>query len=291
MVCLFFNDCLPDDRPLDTYVAALQNTLNAYIDLTRKGHELCVITASHQDTLLITPDISLKICILRIPDRDKRTYALRLFSKYPIGNFYDEMAYAEKLLETPYYIEVEGKSKDATNLAIIAYFDDIIFTLGLCKELSKNQLKLHNCDDSSIDVLNLHGESLNTEFIDNILTQRQNEQKDLLTRILEHIQGEAYQSYIDHFYKIGILSQKSILSAFTTAIKENKLFPIHTDNKLLKDVTPDNAKKGRMYELRIYSPVALRVYFYQKNGKIYLVDVCGKAGNQDADIKRAYHKI
>ena len=68
------------------------------------------------------------------------------------------------------------------------------------------------------------------------------------------------------------------------------LNPIKADDKIIRDVTPDNGKKGSMYELRIFSPMVIRVYFAQKDGIIILINLGGK-NSQSLDIKRAYERL
>lgn len=64
---------------------------------------------------------------------------------------------------------------------------------------------------------------------------------------------------------------------------------------MIKDVSPDeNKKESKIYELRIFSPLALRVYFYVKESTVLLAQISYKAdsneynNSQGRDIKKAH---
>ena len=69
--------------------------------------------------------------------------------------------------------------------------------------------------------------------------------------------------------------------------------------KIINDVTPDNnTKKARVYELRVYQPKAIRVYFFEYEGIVYLAKLEYKSSykeedstSQTKDIKRALTTI
>lgn len=84
--------------------------------------------------------------------------------------------------------------------------------------------------------------------------------------------------------------QKSIIDEFIKAKERNLRTPFYPDNNIIKDVTQDNFIH-KIMELRIYNPVATRVYFNEKNGLVSLLSIDQKSNaNQSIDIKQAYEK-
>lgn len=83
-------------------------------------------------------------------------------------------------------------------------------------------------------------------------------------------------------------AQASIIEEFKKARKRNLKTPYFPDTKIIKDVTKES-HKCKVLELRVYSPVALRVYFNETNGITNIADVEQKSNpNQDDDINQAY---
>ncbi len=292
MTFLFFNDCLPDGRCIHEYSAALHESLIAYKELCQKQHELCIVTSARQDEVRLTEDISLLSCILGLEDRTERTYALRLFNKYPLGTFMDEDMVAEAVLSEEYGLCVEGQSRDATNLAIVSLCGGMLFTLGLCIDLRKDQLELKG-NTSQMDVNNLYGETSNTWHIHRLLASIEYARLSNIDKVKSTIGGnvQILDYFISDFKRIAPNSQLSVIDTFKEARQQGRLYPVKADGKIIKDVTPDKSAKGRLYELRIFAPVALRVYFCHIDETVYLIDICGKSGNQTSDIKTAYKRI
>lgn len=284
-----FNDCLPDTCSLADYSATLRKTLCAYRDLNRK-HD-CVVTAHHQDMQELAPAITLKQCILNIPDPTERTFAFRLFNKYPVGKTFDEEKNAQWLIENDFYLSINGLNKNATNLALAASCGGMAFTLGACEDLCKDTLHLNGNKDAC-DIDNLYGEKSNTEYIANRLLYLDECTKTLLEKLISTIGREVviHDAFKEKFETLGLKEQESILEKFKHAAEYRMLYPIKADEKTIKDVTPANGRKGAMYELRIFSPIAIRVYFVQQEGKTKLIDLGGK-NNQNADIRRAYSRL
>lgn len=284
-----FNDCLPNTCTLADYSAALRQTLYAYRNLNRK-HD-CVVTAHHQDMQELAPAITLKQCILNIPDPTERTFAFRLFNKYPVGKTFDEEKTAQWLIENDFYLTINGVRKNAMNLALAAFCGGMAFTLGVCEDLCENTLCLNgNKEVCNID--NLYGEKTNTEYIAGRLLYLDECAKTFLEKLMDAIGGEVtiHDAFKEKFESLSLKEQGFVLDKFKNAAKYNMLHPIKADEKTIKDVTPANGRKGPMYELRIFSPIALRVYFIQQKGQIRLIDLGGK-NNQDADIRRAYSRL
>lgn len=94
-------------------------------------------------------------------------------------------------------------------------------------------------------------------------------------------------SFIHDFNKEDIDIQLSILAEFEKARKRNLITSYYPDNSIIKNVTPDKTKV-KVYELRVYQPVALRVYFNESKDIIKIASLDKKSNpNQTEDIKNA----
>ncbi|MEY8870271.1 hypothetical protein AB9K24_12250 [Meridianimaribacter flavus] len=85
--------------------------------------------------------------------------------------------------------------------------------------------------------------------------------------------------------------QESIIRTFIKAKKRGLVTPFYPDTKIVKDVSLSN-RKCTVLELRVYSPVAVRVYFNEDNGHVNVVSVEQKSNpDQNADIKKAQDNL
>ncbi|MES2837018.1 MAG: hypothetical protein V4667_05810 [Bacteroidota bacterium] len=85
--------------------------------------------------------------------------------------------------------------------------------------------------------------------------------------------------------------QVSIIEDFEKAKARNLKTKYYPDTKIVKDVTP-NKYECSVYELRVYLPTALRVYFTEHNNNVYVGKIGYKNENdQTADIKKAHDII
>jgi putative component of toxin-antitoxin plasmid stabilization module len=81
-------------------------------------------------------------------------------------------------------------------------------------------------------------------------------------------------------------AQKSIKEEFEKAANRNLATRFYPDTKIVKDVSV--SKKCTVYELRVYQPVALRVYFNEIGDTVYLASIEQKSNpDQNEDIKKA----
>lgn len=81
--------------------------------------------------------------------------------------------------------------------------------------------------------------------------------------------------------------QNSIIADFSRAIDRNLDTRFSADGELIKDVTPDKEKSIKVYELRVFEPIAIRIYFYENGNEIYLAKIKRKPPkkSQSNDIK------
>jgi putative component of toxin-antitoxin plasmid stabilization module len=81
-------------------------------------------------------------------------------------------------------------------------------------------------------------------------------------------------------------AQESIKDEFEKAANRNLATRFYPDTKIVKDVSV--SKKCTVYELRVYQPVALRVYFNEIGNTVYLASIEQKSNpDQNDDIKKA----
>lgn len=85
------------------------------------------------------------------------------------------------------------------------------------------------------------------------------------------------------FDKLNHESQMSIVREFAKAKNQNCI--LYPDEKIVKDVS---IKDGKVLELRVFSPTALRIYFRPSNDIVYVASIGHKANpNQNIDITKA----
>ena len=93
------------------------------------------------------------------------------------------------------------------------------------------------------------------------------------------------------FLKCTSKMQLSIIDEFIKAKNRNLVTPFFPDTKIIKDVTQENFDH-KILELRVYNPVAIRVYFNDSDGVMTLISIEQKSNpNQNEDIKNAHTKF
>jgi putative component of toxin-antitoxin plasmid stabilization module len=81
-------------------------------------------------------------------------------------------------------------------------------------------------------------------------------------------------------------AQQSIKEEFEKAANRNLTSRFYPDTKIVKDVSV--SKKCTVWELRVYQPIALRVYFNEIGDTVYLASIEQKSNpDQNEDIKKA----
>ena len=81
-------------------------------------------------------------------------------------------------------------------------------------------------------------------------------------------------------------AQKSINEEFEKAANRNFITRFYPDTKIVKSVSVSN--KFTVLELRVYQPVALRVYFNEIGNTVYVASIEQKSNpDQNEDIKKA----
>lgn len=91
------------------------------------------------------------------------------------------------------------------------------------------------------------------------------------------------------FNNLAANVQTSIIDDFKKAKNRNLPTPFYHDTKIISDVTP-KTHKCKVMELRVYTPIALRVYFNENKGKVFVASIEQKSNaNQSADIDTAHN--
>lgn len=295
MFPICFNDSIPDNASNDTLVSQLSLTIIGY-DKIKKNFSTAIngiITDREPSKLILNnSDFSLARCIMFL-NRELRKIALANFNKYTIDNFL-VLENPDKLLEMEYSIVVNKNLHDAMNAKIVEENNGILFTLSIHNDLKQNKLCIINREQEVCHVLNLFGEDKNTEFISNII------RKDLTARLgnfkkFLSLVGDCYYSdrFRKNFENLTSDTQVFLIKEIEYCIERKNKTRFYPDDKLIKDVTADKEKDIKVFELRVFSPVAVRMYFYETGKTVYLGGIEGKPKKkvQDSDILNAASTI
>jgi hypothetical protein len=202
--------------------------------------------------------------------RDLRKYAFALFRKYPIEKYFDTEN-EDYLIETDFIIYIADLPYNALNPQIVRENEGSLFSLALHEDLCRDELSIINNGTREFIVLNLFGSKNNTWFIDRkinetILSKAGNFEK-LKLSIGECLCSERFEN---SFNNIPSQIQDSVIQHFIKAKKRNGSTCFFADGDLIKDVTPEQETAIKVFELRIFNPVAYRVYFYESAKAVYL---------------------
>lgn len=97
------------------------------------------------------------------------------------------------------------------------------------------------------------------------------------------------QSFKKDFLSLSKDAQISIIEEFEKSKNRQLITPFYPDTKIIKDVSPDK-NRCKVMELRVYTPIALRVYFNESQGRVYLASIEQKSNpDQNEDIKSAHN--
>lgn len=267
-----FNDCIPYTSNDLLLTECLQKTLTEYKEVKKSfpdNVDGIISSKSVSDIFLNANNFSLGACIASVRDKDLRTFAYHIFTKYPIEEYYTEVN-VDDLLEKEYSINVAGTNHSAINPVIVSGNNGVLFTLGLHDDLKKNVLSISSNTNITVNVNNLFGTDENTTFIKSFIHQLIVDKLGNFEKLLELVGENSCSSrFIKGFHEEPYHIQVSIIEHIKEAIARNGKSKFFADGRLIKDVTPDKFDH-RIFELRIFTPVAFRVYFYETTAKIYL---------------------
>lgn len=291
MIHFCFNDCVPMGHTKHRLVEHLTATLTHFDSIKRKFPDNVdgIVTSKYPSDLMFNNlEFSLRDCIQML-SRELRIIAYSNFNKYPVDNFYD-LTDVDGLLEREFSIVIDQVSYDGLNAKIVQENNGILFTLAVHIDLRRNEIEI--CDDKKHvhPVINQFGEQNNTDFI----TARI--ERDLIQRLgafekLCAIVGSCCftNRFKKSFDTLTSASQQAIIRAIENAIKRKARTRFYPDDSLIKDVTPDSESEIKVFELRIFNPAAIRMYFFETPSIVYFGGIEGKPKKkvQDADILNA----
>lgn len=281
-----FNDCIPTSAS-DHYLSqCLEQVLIEYNEVKKTFPVVVdgIITSnSISDYIINQTDCTLADCVALIDNRDLRSLAYRVFSKYPIEEYFTEIN-EDDLLSKDYSITISGTTHSAINPVIVSNCNGILFTLGLHDDLRKDILTLNSNTKETVDVNNLYGLIDNTNYIKNFIKEQLIAKLGNFDKLLELIGPNTYSSrFASGFEDASLEIQNSIIKHIQDAIDRKGSSFFYSDGNLIKDVTP--AKYDyKVFELRLFSPVAYRIYFYEGANKIYMALIEKKPPPKKQDI-------
>lgn len=295
----YFNECLPlHTVTLNDFVSLLINTIKEYESLIKKdiGVDKGIILEKEAEKIIVCGS-NLKETIKSIPDKDRetRTLAYAYFTKYPIQDYLQSKEIEDQVLEEEYFFE----DMDATNLAIVKHNNCFLFSEACHKSIKNNILRIKG-KSTELAIDNLYGEEQNTQYIEYQIRKINSASLKLIDQLKAELKSSIYTSAFEKaFLSETEEVQKSIIEMFLYARDRKLATPYYPDTKIISDVTPDDSnKKARVYELRVYRPKALRVYFFEYMGTVYIAKMEYKSSykeenraSQAKDIKRALDTI
>ncbi|HEX8270230.1 MAG TPA: hypothetical protein VF581_10100 [Flavobacterium sp.] len=235
-----------------------------------------VVTDRRPENIILNASgFTLEKCISHL-SREYRRLAFAYFSRFPIENFYTVID-QDQLLEEEHSIHLNNQILDALNLKIVQQNGGILFTLPVCAELRNNHLRIFTKNKVVSEVANQYGENENTNFISKLLQNELIAKADGFEKLLEVVGKCSYPAkFKTEFNSLSSQCQGFLIKEIKYAMDRGAKTPFYPDDKLIKNVTPAKEKEIKVFELRIYSPVATRLYFYETTEMLYFASIEGK---------------
>lgn len=288
----YFNDCLPSNSVslVDLELLFLNSIKEFSILLNKKiGIDRGLILEKDLTDIIICEN-RLKEIIASFKNKDLRILVYSYFTKFPIQKVLKSHELDSYLLEEEY----QWQGLDAINLAIAKYNDCFIFSIAVHESLKYNNLQL-NGKSKVINIDNLYGVGVNTSYIESQIIRKNSELLTIFEQLCIELDNPIYTpNFKKTFINENQQVQSAIIEMFKRAKKRNFATPYYPDTKIIKDVTPNKkeTQKGSVYELRIYEPKALRIYFCEYQGKVFIARIGYKASdNQSEDIILSLREI
>jgi hypothetical protein len=289
MVNFYFNDCIPKDANEAVLVSKLDLTFREYLYLQNKNRSQIdgVITPTVMHEVFLTSDpITLHTCLQQLKQDIKAT-AFRIFNKYPLKTYFPEGNDSE-ILENDYKVIINSIEYSAINPAITYLNSGCLFTLNLHADLANDYLDLLSNSGDKNKLLNLYGDRLNSDFIDAFIKECLVASGDNFEKLKTLTAGVFSDKAIKQFRGISLIMQNVIIGHFKDAISTSGGRNLKADKTLVREVDETRCKHN-VFELRVFSPVAYRIYFACDNDRIFINSFEKKpaAKVQSTDIKAA----
>ncbi len=295
---LFNSEAVPQSQNKVVFTKLFQNTLLEFQKLnehTLLNVEKGIVTEKLPSEISLG-NFSLKDVIETLSSKELRTIAYSIFTKYPVeANI--TIDNEELFLKMDCYVVVDSEEYPALYLSYVAAQDEFAFSVPIHKDLETNIINLHirgQVGGQTMPLHNLYGEEQNTKVIADRLLYLALEKQSLFEQLKTILSNPIFpDSFEKVFLSSSISEQQSIVEMFKRAIERNLQTPLAPDTKIIKDVSPPLPKrKCTVYELRVYSPVALRVYFHEAEDQVYLASIEKKSNaDQNNDIKKAHNTL
>jgi hypothetical protein len=296
MVHFYFNDCYPSTEREDLLVKLLEDSISHYSKIKKEYAEFIVgiITyARPKEIILKNQNFSLADCIKYLK-KDSRKFAYASFNKYPIED-YLALNDIDSLISGTYTITLDKTSYNALNSKIVQENNGSLFSIPVVKDLRNNILTIQEQNTSNpYEVNNLYGEASNTEYLLNFVRDEFLESLYGFDKFRALIGNCSYlERFKDDYNSLSSSIQKKLIDTIENAINRKLPTRFSSDNDVIKDITPDKEKSIKIYELRIFTPATIRLYFYETTTKIYFggLEKKPKPRVQNQDILNAISTI
>ena len=299
MAHFFFNsEALPPSQNKVVFTNLFQNTLIEFqkiSDDTRLNVEKGIVTEKLTSEISLG-DFNLKEIIEALPSEELKTIAYSNFTKYPVEASLT-IDNEELFLEMDCYAVIDCEEYPALYLSYVAVQNEFAFSVPIHKDLETDiiSLQIRNPDEREVLTLyNLYGKESNTKVITDRLLHLALEKQSLFEQLKTILKDPVFpNSFEKEFLNLAVSEQQSVIDLFQRAIERNIQTPLAPDTKIIKDVSPPLPKrKCTVYELRVYSPTAIRVYFHEGDEKNYLASIEKKSNaNQNRDIRKAHNTL
>jgi hypothetical protein len=286
-----FNDSIPKNGTNDGLVKHLSVTLTHYDSIKQKFPTTVdgIITDRLPEKVILNAaNFTLGNCIQYL-DRELKKIAYSNFGKYPVDDFYNQFD-IDSLLANEYTITVNKVEHDATNAKIVQDNGGMLFTLPVHDELKKNILVIYDKAKQTCEAINQYGADSNTTFITDYIQADIVKRADGFGKLLALVGDCKYDArFKTDFDNLTSATQKKLLNHVQQAIERNATTRFYPDDVKIKDVTPEKERGIKVFELRVFEPVAIRMYFYEAPKKVYFGSINGKPKKkvQDNDILNA----
>ncbi|WP_396194975.1 hypothetical protein [Flavobacterium sp.] len=286
-----FNDCIPNDGTNDMLVNHLSTTLTHYDQIKNKFPSNIdgIITDRYPTKLILNNiDFSLANCIEQL-NRELKKIALINFNKYPL-EYYFTITDEDNLIKGEFSIDINKISYDGINAKIVEENEGILFSLPVHNDLKKNKLTISNNQNEKYNVLNQYGDDSNTEFILDLINADLIQSKEGFQKLIAIIGNCIYnERFQREFENLPSSTQKKVLDHTVQSINRKEKTRFYPDDKIIKDVTPNKEADIKVFEMRVFNPLALRIYFYEAEEKVYFggIEKKPKKKVQNLDILNA----